>query len=61
MLYLGPMFGMLFVHHPDTARAFFGSGNVYGVSIYSNSRAEIRLIKALSFDIKLRALINIAS
>ena len=26
VVYLCPIFGVLFVHHPDTARVFFGSG-----------------------------------
>ena len=27
VVYLGSVNGMLFLHHPDTARIFFGSGN----------------------------------
>ena len=27
------MFGVLFVHHPDTARAFFGSGINYCINV----------------------------
>ena len=33
VVYLGSVIGVLFLHHPDTARTFFGSGNVYTVII----------------------------
>jgi len=29
VLYCGPLFGVLMVHHPDTARVFCGSGDVH--------------------------------
>ena len=29
VVYLGSVIGVLFLHHPDTARTFFGSGNVH--------------------------------
>ena len=32
-MYLGSVIGVLFLHHPDTARIFFGSGNMNIVMI----------------------------
>ena len=29
VMYMGSMFGVLILHHPETAKCYFGTGNVY--------------------------------
>ena len=37
IMHIGRPFGVLFAHHPDTARAFFGSGEVsVFVNVWNN-------------------------